>query len=643
MFLLLILVSMSVKSEIAITETDRPVELLRELFLFEEPENSQLTWKQVFQDSDKFQPQEKPTLNFGYRESPLWLKVKLVNRTETLRWAFSIDNVAIDYIDIFLVNEQGRLVASAMLGDMRPFSERKLQTLSQSASFDLDKDQHFTLLIKAYGKSTLFLPVFLATEQQLEQQESISKIFITFLVGIMFALGLNNLYIFYTTGDKTYAYYCFYLVSLIGFALYTSGMGYKYFWRDAIAFQNIIIFIWLGMLFHGALAFSQSFLRTKDRLPRMHVYMNYSKYSAYFAIPVALLVSKSSAVTLLTLVNISFIVTVIYCGVQSAIRRYTAAYFYLASWLFLIVGLLIYNLTVKGVMEPNFYTTKAVSIGSAIEAILLSSALAFRMRKLISERDVANEKAQAALIESNKKMAESLEAANKYSKAKDEFLSVVNHELRTPMNGIAGNLQLIEMKAEGQEIKKYIKGAQCCSADMMRIVDNMLFITESGSVEIRIDPQPTDIKSSLQGLLTHYIAKAGEKRLQLNYNIDSNLPSTIDMDWNIFKRLLDSMVENAIKFTNEGVITINVTMISDSNNELLNLTIEDTGIGMSEEQKTKLFSPFSQANTSYTRPADGLGLGLTVAKQIADILNANISIESALGKGTKAIISLPIQ
>ncbi len=634
--------SFDVRGEITITETDRPVELLQELYLFEEPEGSQLTWKQVFQASSKFQPQKKPTLNFGYRESPLWLKVKLVNRTDTLKWAFSIDNVAIDYIDIFLINERGRLVDSALLGDMRPFSERKLQTLSQSAAFELDRDQHFTLLIKAYGKSTLFLPVFLATEQQLEQQESISKIFITFLVGIMFALGLNNLYIFYTTSDKTYAYYCFYLVSLIGFALYTSGMGYKYFWRDAIAFQNINIFIWLGMLFHGALAFSQSFLRTKDRLPRMHVYMNYSKYTAYIAIPVALFISKSTAVSLLTLVNISFIFTVIYCGVQSAIRRYTAAYFYLASWVFLIVGLLIYNLTVKGVMEPNFYTTKAVSIGSAIEAILLSSALAFRMRKLISERDIANKKAQQALIDSNQKMAESLEAAERYNKAKDEFLSVVNHELRTPMNGITGNLQLMHMKDTGHEMQKYIRSAEQCSADMMKIIDNMLFVTESGSAKIKINPQNVDIKSSLHSLLGEYIAKASEKKLSFSHNIASDLPSSVNMDWNLFKRLVDCVVDNAIKFTDEGKISINAQLETDNKRKFLVCNIEDTGIGISEEHQKKLFSPFSQANTSYTRPVDGLGLGLTVAKQIADVLKASIEIESAIGKGTKAIIKLPL-
>ncbi len=612
------------------------------MFLYEEPEGSELTWKQVYDNNELFQSQQQPSLNFGYRDSPLWLKVKLINTTDTLQWAFSIDNVAIDYLDFFLIDERGRLVDSALLGDMRPFSMRKLQTLSQSASFELRQNRHFTLLIKAYGKSTLFLPVSLSTEQQLEQRESIAKIFIAFLVGIMFALGLNNLYIFYTTKDKTYAYYCFYLVSLIGFALYTSGMGYKYFWRDAVALQNIITFVWLGMLFHGAMAFSQQFLRTKKRLPGMHVFMNYFKYLAYFSIPVALFISKSSAVSLLTLVNICFIFTVIYCGVQAARQRYTPAYFYLASWVFLITGLMIYNLTVKGVMAPNFYTTKAVSIGSAIEAILLSSALAFRMRNLITERDVANEHAQQALIESNQKMAESLAAAEKYNKAKDEFLSVVNHELRTPMNGITGNLQLMEMKSLEPDLKTYVENAQSCSNDMMKIIDNMLFITEIASQQITVQPKAVDFKALLNEHLGNYAIKANDKGLLLTVQISENIPNALLLDWDIYSRLFDCIADNAIKFTEKGKVSVSAKISKIDYKQCLVCTVEDTGIGMSEELQSNMFSPFNQANTSYTRPVDGLGLGLAVAKQIAELLQAKIQIESYMGGGTRVEISLPI-
>jgi two-component system, sensor histidine kinase LadS len=627
---------------VAITETNKPVALLKELFLYEEPEGSELNWEQVYQNAELFQPQEKPTLYFGYRDSPLWLKVKLINKTDTQRWAFSIDNVAIDYIDIFLVDIRGRLVDSAMLGDMRPFSMRKLQTLSQSASFELPQNQHFTLLIKAYGKSTLFLPVTLSTEQQLEQQESISKIFISFLIGIMFALGLNNLYIFYTTGDRSYAYYCFYLTSLIGFSLYTSGLGYKYIWRDAVAFQNIIIFVWLGILFHGALSFSQHFLRTQTQLPRMHVFINYVKFLGYLSIPVSLVISKSTAVSVLTAVNAVFIFIVIYCGVQSARQRYTSAYFYLASWLFLISGLMIYNLTVKGIIEPNFYTTKAVSIGSAIEAILLSSALAFRMRSLISERDIANRQARQALIESNQKMAESLEAAEKYNKAKDEFLSVVNHELRTPMNGIVGNLQLMEMKKLDNELDKYVKGAHGSADDMMKIVDNMLFVAEIGSQRIKVDASEVDFKASINKILADYSAKANDKNLKFVGNISASIPDTISLDWDIYQRMFNCILENAIKFTDKGSIFVTAGITKADHQQWLVCTVADSGMGMSKKQLERLFTPFSQANTSYTRSSDGLGLGLTVAKQIADLLKATIEIKSNAEKGTQVTISLLI-
>lgn len=569
--------------------------------------------------------------------------MKLTNKTDTLRWGFSIDNVAIDYVDIFLINDQGELVDSALLGDMRPFSQRKLQTLAQSASFELNKDQHLTILIKAYGQSTLFLPVSLATEKQLQLDQSISMVFIVFLIGIMFALGLNNLYIFYSIGDKTYLYYCFYLTSLIGFALYTSGMGYQYLWRDSIAVQNIITFIFLGMLFHGALSFSQYFLQTKTRLPRMHLFINYFKYVAYFSIPVALLISKSMAVSLLTLVNICFIFTVIYCGVQSARQRYTPAYFYLVSWLFLIIGLMTYNLTVKGLISPNFYTTKAIPIGSAIEAILLSSALAFRMRRLITERNLANENAKIALMESNEKMAESLVAAKQYNKAKDEFLNVVNHELRTPMNSIIGYLELMKFDQLSEDAKVYLKGAQLGSNKMMRIIENMLFITESGSKKINLQPSEVEFKFLFSSTLTEFSTQAEQEQIHFAIEIADDIPEVLFVDWNLYHQLLDCIIENAIKFTAKGNVSIKAYLHSNESKKYFVCSIQDTGIGMSKEQLNKLFVPFSQANTSYTRPADGLGLGLTVAKQIAERLGVTIEIESDVGKGTKATVSLPIE
>ena len=108
------------------------------------------------------------------------------------------------------------------------------------------------------------------------------------------------------------------------------------------------------------------------------------------------------------------------------------------------------------------------------------------------------------------------------------------------------------------------------------------------------------------------------------------------------KRLMECMIENAIKFTSKGSVFIGTQLQQIHSKKYLVCSIRDTGIGMSQQQQSKMFAPFSQANTSYNRSADGLGLGLTVAKQIANVLEAKIDIESEIDKGTKATISLPI-
>lgn len=227
------------------------------------------------------------------------------------------------------------------------------------------------------------------------------------------------------------------------------------------------------------------------------------------------------------------------------------------------------------------------------------------------------------------------EAAEAATRAKSDFLARMSHEIRTPLNAIIGWTHLGIEKLESSEHSGYLKRIQSSSRSLLGIINDILDFSKIEAGRLDIEHIDFDLESVLQNLADIVYFRAYEKGLNLVFNCDPQVPLNLMGDPMRIEQILVNLVNNAIKFTDQGEVVVNITLKSDSNEkaELL-FAVSDTGIGLKDEQKANLFKAFTQADVSITRKYGGTGLGLAICKRLTNLMGGGIWVESEYGSGS---------
>jgi signal transduction histidine kinase/HPt (histidine-containing phosphotransfer) domain-containing protein/ActR/RegA family two-component response regulator len=238
----------------------------------------------------------------------------------------------------------------------------------------------------------------------------------------------------------------------------------------------------------------------------------------------------------------------------------------------------------------------------------------------------------AQLVESNLQLREA-------NQAKSSFLSMMSHEIRTPMNGVLGMLELLSLGQLDPSQRSTLEVVRSSSRALVRIIDDILDFSkiEAGKLEIR--SEPTSIAEVVARVVGIYSGNASSKALVLRSRIDARLRPVM-VDPVRLQQVLNNLVSNAIKFTQKGSVEIDVQLLERRENEdVVRISVHDTGIGIDPEQKARLFQPFVQAQ-GVTRTFGGTGLGLSIGQRLAALMGGSIEIESEPGRGTSVHMTL---
>jgi PAS domain S-box-containing protein len=251
-------------------------------------------------------------------------------------------------------------------------------------------------------------------------------------------------------------------------------------------------------------------------------------------------------------------------------------------------------------------------------------------------RDVTEQKEQETLLK------QAITDAVHASEAKSEFLANVSHEIRTPMNAILGFSEVLLEKIENPLYKRHLKTILSSGRTLLSLINDILDLSkiEAGKMEIAYEPMQFD--TLLYEIRQLFNQKVVNKNIALEILVDKTVPRFIMMDEVRLHQILFNLVGNAIKFTESGYIYVvaSASKGKDLQHVNLNIHVEDTGIGIKEDQKDLIFEAFSQQSGQSNRKYEGTGLGLAITRKLIDKLGGNLSVESKLGKGSTFIIEL---
>ena len=227
------------------------------------------------------------------------------------------------------------------------------------------------------------------------------------------------------------------------------------------------------------------------------------------------------------------------------------------------------------------------------------------------------------------------DAAEESTKAKSEFLANMSHEIRTPMNGILGLLNLILKTELTPKQHDYISKTKLSASNLLRIINDILDFSKIEAGKLEMERVAFNLRETFSEISSILEEKIREKNLEFRVLLPSDLPETIIGDPLRLRQILTNLIDNAVKFTQSGSVAIVVKHIpSERGKNCFSFCVQDTGIGMTDEQARALFTPFTQADSSITRKYGGTGLGLAICRNLVHMMGGDIWVESRLGEGS---------
>lgn len=253
--------------------------------------------------------------------------------------------------------------------------------------------------------------------------------------------------------------------------------------------------------------------------------------------------------------------------------------------------------------------------------------------------DVTNQK------ETEDKLSKAIESANAAYKTQSEFLANMSHEIRTPINGILGMIQLTLMADDLQaDYRDNLVTAKNCADNLLRLINDILDISKLEAGKYKIKEEICDIRAAIEETVAAQVPTANNKNIDLDLSFGNNIPKLVRADGQRIQQVLNCLLSNAIKFTSDGGVRVKIAAIDDKDDKIkLRIAVADTGIGISDANMSKLFVRFSQVDGSDTRKYGGSGLGLVISKQIIELMEGNISVQSKEGIGSTFIAEIPLK
>ncbi len=239
------------------------------------------------------------------------------------------------------------------------------------------------------------------------------------------------------------------------------------------------------------------------------------------------------------------------------------------------------------------------------------------------------------------RLLDTIDELKSAQRSKDDFLANVSHELRTPINTICGMSEIALTEVRSEIAKENLLDIRTAGKNLLSVVSDILDYAELSSGKLSLHEEGYNISSTINDVINMSLAKIGSKKIELIVNCDPEIPSSLIGDEAKIKRVMVNLMDNAVKYTTEGYVIMDISKRNEEYGINLNIRIKDTGIGIRPEGLGRIFSDFTQLSSGRDRKEGGIGLGLTISRTMVELMGGFMSVESKYGTGTEIQFTIP--
>ncbi|MBD1600966.1 7TM diverse intracellular signaling domain-containing protein [Pseudomonas typographi] len=622
-------------------ESTRTLPLGRTMQVLEDP-SAAATIGQVVAaaKAGKLHTNTSDVLNAGYSTSAFWVRLQLRYQPTTAQagvrhWLLELAYPPLDHVDLYLAGTDGRFQLAQRTGDQLPWASRPIRQNTYVFDLPFEPGQEKIVYLRVQSEGSVQVPLALWSPTAYLEDQPVRLYVLGMIYGVLLVMVVYNLFIYLSVRDTSYLYYILYIGSFGLYQVSVNGAGVEFLWPNNPWWANTATPFLIGAASFFGCQFTRSFLRTPQ----------YSRWGdrllkglmawAVLVMVLALAAGYALSLRLATALALVFTLMIFCTGALAWWRGLRQARYFMIAWTAFLLGGVVNTLMVIGLLPNMFLTMYASQLGSALEVALLSLALADRINQMREQQAQVLREASQKLEAMNQQLSVS-------NHLKDEFLATLTHELRTPMNGVIGSLELMQTVPMDAEMSQYQHTATHSARDMMRMIDDILTLSELQAGRLLSHNEPFRLRALLESLQMQYIGSAERKGLAFTVNVGPGLPERLCGDSKKLAMAIGCLLDNAIKFTARGGVTLAVESAgSDAQAVALKCSVADTGIGFDFSDEA-LYQRFYQLDGSTTREHGGLGIGLAICRQLVALLGGRLHHRSVPGEGSRFEIDIPL-